>query len=549
MMLRKRTSEKGALELLEEAVHLLRLASLPTLICYCVGSFPFVLGFLFFWADMSRSAFAAEHCGRAAFGMVLLFIWMKTWQTIFLSGLTAQITGKPSASWTLSRIARVALAQTILQPSGFFILPVAFVIMLPFSWAFAFYQNVTLFAGSNDAGSLFKKAMQQANLFQRQNILALLILSAFTIFVWINLVTLIVIFPSLLKMFLGIETVFTRSGYHAFFNTTFFAASFALTYLCVDPLIKSFYALRCFYGQALATGEDLKVELRSSTSAAGTLAAILICLFSLTANASSETKSQALPVRTSSPTVPTANLDNSIREVLTRPEFTWRQPRVKMEKPETEKGWLVLFLESIRDTLLSWLRTLRDWGRNFVDWINKYFRKKNSVSESTSSGDNWMGTLQVMVFVLLALIATGLALLFFRMWKRREKKTVVVAQAILTTPDLNNEDVAANQLPEDGWLKLARELMEKGDLRLALRAFYLAGLAHLAEREFVSIAKFKSNREYELELRRRARTLPELQSAFGQNVTTFDRIWYGMHEVTQESLERFQSNLERIRTS
>ena len=122
-----------------------------------------------------------------------------------------------------------------------------------------------------------------------------------------------------------------------------------------------------------------------------------------------------------------------------------------------------------------------------------------------------------------------------------------MAEPVLATPDLTDENVAANELPEDGWLKLARELMEKGDLRLALRALYLASLAHLAQREFVNIAKFKSNREYELELRRRARTLPELQNAFGQNVTIFDRIWYGMHEVNQESLQNFQSNMERIR--
>src|SRR4051812_26398877 len=98
-MARKRTSAKGALELLEEAVHLLRLAPLSTLLCYYIGALPFVLGFLFFWADMSRSAFALQHCGRAAFGLVLLFIWMKTWQTIFATGLSQQISGKSSNRW------------------------------------------------------------------------------------------------------------------------------------------------------------------------------------------------------------------------------------------------------------------------------------------------------------------------------------------------------------------------------------------------------------------------------------------------------------------
>jgi len=49
------------------------------------------------------------------------------------------------------------------------------------------------------------------------------------------------------------------------------------------------------------------------------------------------------------------------------------------------------------------------------------------------------------------------------------------------------------------------------------------------------------------ELRRRARALPDLQAAFAENVGIFDRVWYGLHEVTQEALERFQINLETIK--
>ena len=89
--------------------------------------------------------------------------------------------------------------------------------------------------------------------------------------------------------------------------------------------------------------------------------------------------------------------------------------------------------------------------------------------------------------------------------------------------------------------------MGKGELRLALRALYLAGLAHLAQRDMIRVAKFKSNRDYERELRRRARALPELQAAFAENVGIFDRVWYGLHDVTQESLQRFQMNLEKIK--
>ena len=95
------------------------------------------------------------------------------------------------------------------------------------------------------------------------------------------------------------------------------------------------------------------------------------------------------------------------------------------------------------------------------------------------------------------------------------------ARAVTVMPDLNSEDVVASQLPEDEWLRLAREMMERGELRLAIRALYLATLAHLGLRELISIARHKSNRDYQRELLRRARAREDLQEAFGESVSIF----------------------------
>jgi hypothetical protein len=122
-----------------------------------------------------------------------------------------------------------------------------------------------------------------------------------------------------------------------------------------------------------------------------------------------------------------------------------------------------------------------------------------------------------------------------------------VADVITAKPDLRDENVGADTLPEQGWLTLAHELIAKGELRLALRAFYFAGLAHLGTRELISIALFKSNREYENELRRRARAYPDALDAFSQNIAVFDRAWYGLHDVTTDLLTDYQANLDRIR--
>jgi len=52
-------SERSAIELIEEGTRLVRASGLAALALYYVGALPFVLAFLFFWADMSRDAFAA----------------------------------------------------------------------------------------------------------------------------------------------------------------------------------------------------------------------------------------------------------------------------------------------------------------------------------------------------------------------------------------------------------------------------------------------------------------------------------------------------------
>ena len=54
-------------------------------------------------------------------------------------------------------------------------------------------------------------------------------------------------------------------------------------------------------------------------------------------------------------------------------------------------------------------------------------------------------------------------------------------------------------------------------------------------------------RDYDQELRRRARTREELLAAFRENLHAFESSWYGRHEVTSETFTRFSGNLERIR--
>jgi hypothetical protein len=133
----------------------------------------------------------------------------------------------------------------------------------------------------------------------------------------------------------------------------------------------------------------------------------------------------------------------------------------------------------------------------------------------------------------------------FRMWKRR---LPVAAAALGATPkiDLKSDQVIATQLAEDEWLRLAQEKIDAGEYRLALRALFLATLAHLGERRMIAIAKSKSNGDYVRELALRARDRPELRRSFDEQSRVFDRSWYGWHEVTNDLLEQFRGNHQRI---
>ena len=249
-------------------------------------------------------------------------------------------------------------------------------------------------------------------------------------------------------------------------------------------------------------------------------------------------------------------LDRSIEQVIRQREYSWRLPREKRIAEEGDrKGFFAAFMDGLVDTLRGWGRALKRWVRAGAQWVaevinwivEKVFSRGRLGSGGARSGSGWMTSLQALVFVLLVLVACTVVLFCWRLWRQRRRPVEAVSRAVASVPDLTDENLVASQLPEEDWLNLAQELMGKGELRLALRALYLGGLAHLARRELIRIAKFKSNRDYEQELRRRTRGTPELQAAFAESVATFDRAWYGLHEVSEEALRHFQKNLEKIR--
>jgi hypothetical protein len=522
---------------------------MATLLLYYTGAIPFALGMLYFWAEMSRGAYAQRHIAIASFGMALLYLWLKCWQAVFATRLRERIAAAPYSQWTLRRTIKLVLVQGMIQPSRLIIHPIAMILTIPFGWVTAFYESVTVDGDGTEleVRQIIKRASSQAGAWPAQNHAILLIFALLSLFLWLNAAILILGTPQLLKMLLGIETGFTRAGYWMIWNTTFLAATVTLTWLALDPLVKAVYVLRYFHSTARKDGADLLAELSRvrASSKVVTLALILLATF-----AAGPLRGAEKPA--SQANVSSTQLDESIKRTLQHDKYAWRLPRqtIADEQEGVTKSWLRALFEGLGETIKNWMRATRDLIGDIFRWINKYFHSKPKAAEdATAKGRDWMVMLRGFAYVLLALAAIALIWLLVRLWRHSSRISKVVhAEVIAAKPDLTDEHVTAAQLPEDEWLKLGREMIEKSELRLALRAFYLASLAHLASREIVRIAQFKSNRDYEHEVNRRARAQADLRAAFSDNIAAFERVWYGLYEVTGETMTQFQSNLERIRS-
>src|SRR5438477_3699822 len=121
---RQRQRGMAALDLIEEAVHLLRTAPAGAFGWYFFGAMPFVAALLYCWSEMSWSADARADCAFDALLVALAFCWMKFCQAIFARKLGAQLKIDPDARMTFRAGLRMLAQQAIVQPSKLFILPV-----------------------------------------------------------------------------------------------------------------------------------------------------------------------------------------------------------------------------------------------------------------------------------------------------------------------------------------------------------------------------------------------------------------------------------------
>lgn len=308
-----RAGERGALELVGEAFNLLRASSPADLARYYAGTLPFLLGALYFWTEMTRSVRAPERVLAASLALAGLFVWMKSWQSVFMEGLLARVEGRAPAAWPPRRLLRLALVQSAIQGPSLLLLPAALFFVVPFGALYAATQEASLAgaAPGQGLGEVIRGAWRRALPWQRQNHLLIWLVSPWVLAVglaccftagWLvvrstpdlaaaqnqvwflvalvllvlfvfpfspfgcivagNIAVAVALLPRLLHDLLGWGTAFELSGWHSLFNATFLLGVYGLAHLCLDPLCRAAYVLRSFYLDARASGADLRVEVR-----------------------------------------------------------------------------------------------------------------------------------------------------------------------------------------------------------------------------------------------------------------------------------------------
>lgn len=533
-----KSREKGvtAVELLEQATALLRQAPLDTLACYYLGTLPFMLGVLWFWADMSRNADADQRLAGGALALSILFIWMKVWQTRFAGRLLLQLGGTDE----LPPVAAVIMVQGGLQPWGFIILPLAGLITLPFGWCYAFFQNITVLGGP-DWRTAQRKARHLALLWPGQNHLLLALLSLLFLVLFLNIAIGSYFMPRLLKSLFGIETIFTRSNL-ILLNSTFWAATAVATLLCIDPLIKACYVLRCFYGESLSSGADLRSQVKTLVKRANLLVLAAAVALSICGPRGAAAAPQAVPQRELQQRA--ATLDRAVQQVINDPRFAWRLPR---QRQQLEKKELPGFMQATITWFQDAARTVAGWIRDIVEWLDKKIPKPSFSEGNRGWRGNFADIALVLLYALLAALLCFGALFAWRRMRRTPKfESELPVHMVQLEPDLNDESVTASELTEARWIVLARELLEKGELRLGLRALYLATIAALADARLVAVARCKTNHDYERELLRFSHAKPQLTEAFSLNLRIFEAAWYGMHLPDAETVRCYLDNHRRI---
>jgi hypothetical protein len=503
---------------IEEAIFLLRRLETRAWLLYLLAAVPFSLALLQFVRDMSTSHLAPR-CALDSLACALAFLWAAAWKAKFGAALLAKMNG-PGFPSSEGRFWRAFYRQSVLQALKLVVWPFALISILPIPFTTLFFRNAAIEAGSahTTLPGIVRKSARRASHNLPGSWLAIFILSVIYLIAFINVYLLMALLPFLLRMFSGVETLFTRNS-GALFGFNVFSVVVVVTWLLIDPLLLSYAAVRCFHTEARTDARDLLAKLRPLAALA-----LVLLFFAPAPNLFALSKEQ---------------LSHAVEQAAKSDDYAWLRAQKQPANPKENTFFANLNrdIENLSHTVGSWLSGVRDWLRRLL--------QSTPASPSEPAARPITGDVRWLLYALAAIVLLAALMIVFR-------RTAKPALSVLTSsphtpaPDLGKDNILASDLPEEEWLRMASELLAKGESRLGVRALYLSNLSYLASRHLIQIARSKSNSIYETELRRRPHSA-DVSPPFAWSNRAFERVWYGFHDVSSDLVEAFQHNVEVIR--
>lgn len=178
--------------------------------------------------------------------------------------------------------------------------------------------------------------------------------------------------------------------------------------------------------------------------------------------------------------------------------------------------------------------------KRIAKWLRDLMPQPKEVSPGSASVFSKIAQLVVLI---LALGVLGFVLKLFlpRMLSGRRAKKKEKAKARIVLGERLEPDQSARDL-----LSEAEALARRGDLRAAIRKAYIALLVEMGDRKIISLAQYKTNRDY----LRAVREIEPLYVNVKQLTDSFELHWYGLASATDSDWVAFRSGYEKalIRT-
>jgi hypothetical protein len=392
-------------------------------------------------------------------------------------------------------------------------------------------------------------------------VLFFLMLIPLWIAVWLNALILATVVPQLLHSVFGVNTLLsTTMGIFSLIESSAFWLSLSAgAWLAFDPVIKCTFVVVYQHLRSKREGDDLRSLLASLpreqqkraqliAPAANqrkvlTGALLLIAILSSVSLTGTATAQQPSPASstTQASTDPARDqriqtLRHALDQESQRAIYRWHDA----EHPDTPT-WFDKLMARIGDSIDHAWNSL--W-----DFLHKLWPRGMNLTPGGNGPSFEMKDLRgwLALIAILTLAAAGV-LVWLR--RRRQAASLSIPLTVASLPDLS-ETAVASERSEDEWFALASRLQGEGELRFAFRAAYFALLAGLAQREWLTIRRDRTNREYLSEFTRRWRRRPqaatearaEVPEKLRGSLRQFDRVWYGLHGVTPESVTTYRDS-------